>query len=176
MAAWLGVDRTRHEGIWFEPTVGLNISVITHLSDDVAQTLCKILFLSKSGMKVYIFFFALDNAGARIIRQPVHDSPATDIGSVIRHSNVWDTHTHTELGLAPSFEYPARSITTNQIRFPHSGKLVLQLVTTRRDKQDKRPFLYTFKGFKKKKKSWFEFYKSGSRLNDHGNMWIPEWD
>ena len=96
-------------------------------------------------MKVCIFFFALDNAGARIIRQPVHDSSATDIGSVIRHSNVWDTHTHTELGLAPSFEYPARSITTNQIRFPYSGKLVLQLVTTRRDKQDKRPFLYTFK-------------------------------
>ena len=124
--------------------MGHKISVITHLSDNGAQTLCKILFLIKSGMKVWYFFPALDNAGARIIRQPVHDSPATDIGSVIRHSNVWDTHTHTELGLAPSFEYPARSITTNQIRFPYSGKLVLQLVTTRRDKQDKRPFLYTF--------------------------------
>ena len=84
----IGVKKLLEKKIEFEPTVGPNISVITHLSDDVGQTLCKILFLSKSGMKVLYFFFALDNAGAQIIRQPVHDSKATDIGSVIRHSNV----------------------------------------------------------------------------------------
>ncbi len=44
--------------------MGLKISVITHLSDDVTQTLYKILLLSKSGFKVGYFFFAFDSAGA----------------------------------------------------------------------------------------------------------------
>lgn len=36
-----------------DPTVGLNMRVITHLSDDIAQTLCKYLFLSKFRVKVW---------------------------------------------------------------------------------------------------------------------------
>ncbi len=40
----------------FHSTMGLKISVITHLSDDVTQTLCKILLLSKSSFKVGYFF------------------------------------------------------------------------------------------------------------------------
>lgn len=30
--------------------------------------------------------------------------------------------------------------------------------------------------FWKNKLACFEFYKSGSRLNDHGKMWLPRWD
>ena len=81
------------------------ISVITHLSDDVGQTLCKILFLSKSGLKVWYFFFTLASAGAQIIRQPVHDSSASDIGQSGLHTH---TPSWTTSNQIPSKHYMSR--------------------------------------------------------------------
>ena len=63
----------------FHSTMGLNISVFTHLSDDVTQTLCKILLLSKSGFKVGYFFFRLRQCRRMSYASPTTVPSANDI-------------------------------------------------------------------------------------------------